>query len=173
MNAEESMTAEEPRATEKTERVKIDDPPQLKVASASLMILGERVEMQSGSPNIMMPTPRAPECSPTTGLVGGKALTTGASLIQVSSSSSEEHVDYSRDDRDFGNEPAPRPDISKFSHMTEEEMQVAASRMELPLGGTTTTEDILSTPIVAFFFQSYNCCFNTCLYEIHRGCRHY
>ena len=51
--AEKSAAIEEPRAMEETERVEIDDPPQLKVTSASLMILGERVEMQSGSPNIM------------------------------------------------------------------------------------------------------------------------
>ena len=79
--------------------------------------------MQSGSPNVMMPTLKAPECSLTTRLVGSKAPTTGASLIHVSSSSSEEHVDYSGDDHDFGNEPAPRPDTCKFSHMTEEEIK--------------------------------------------------
>ena len=139
-----------------TERMKIDDPSQPEVASALLMILGERVEMQPGSPNIIMPTPKAPECSMTTGLVGDKAPTTRASLIQVSSSSSEEGVDYSGEDHDFSNEQAPHPDTSKFSHMTEEETQVAASRMELPLGYTTTTDGIVSTPIIAFLFHHKN-----------------
>jgi len=95
----------------------------------------------------MMPTSRAPKCSLITGLVGGKAPTTGASRIQVSSSSSEEHVDYSGDDHDFGNEPAPRPDTGKFSYMTKEEMQVAASGMELLLG------DILPLRVI-FLLQS-------------------
>jgi len=44
--AEESVAAEAPRAMEETERMKIDDPPQLKVTSASLMIPRERVEIQ-------------------------------------------------------------------------------------------------------------------------------
>ena len=45
--AEESAAAEEPRAMKEKERVKINDPPQLEVASASLMILRERVEMKA------------------------------------------------------------------------------------------------------------------------------
>ena len=70
----------------------------------------------------------------------------------MSPSSSEEYVDYSGDDHDFGDEPDPHPDTSKLSHMTKEEMQVAASGMKLPLEDTTTTESILSTPIIAFIF---------------------
>ena len=92
--------------------VKIDDPSQPEVASVLLMILGERVEMQPGSPNIMMPALKIPECSPTTGPIGGKSLITKASSVQLLSLSSEE------DDYDFGHEPAP-PDASKFSHMDE------------------------------------------------------
>jgi len=74
----------------------------------------------------------------------------------VSPSSSEEYVDYSGDDHDFGDEPDPHPDTSKLSHMTEEEMQVAASGMKLPLEDTTTTKSILSTPIIAFIFYHTN-----------------
>ena len=99
----------------------------------------------------MMPTPKAPECISTTRLVGGKAPTTGASLIQVSSSSSEDRVICSRDDHDFSNKSAPHPDASKFSHMTEEETQVAASGTELSLGDTTTTEGILLLQSSLFF----------------------
>jgi len=72
----------------------------------------------------MMPTLRVSECRPTTGLLGGKALITKTSLVQVSSSSSEERVDYFGDDCDFVYEPAPSLDTSKFSHMTEEEIRV-------------------------------------------------
>ena len=43
--AGESPVVEEPRAMKEIERVEIDDPHQLEVASASLMILGERVKM--------------------------------------------------------------------------------------------------------------------------------
>ena len=85
--------------------------------------------------------------NPTTGLVGGKTPTTGASLIQVSSSSSEERVDYSGDDHDFSNEPAPRLDNSKFSHIIEEETQMAASGTELPL-------EILLPLRILFLLQS-------------------
>ena len=52
MIAKESAAAEEPRAIKETERQKINDPPQPKVTSASLIIQGERVEMRLGSPNI-------------------------------------------------------------------------------------------------------------------------
>jgi len=71
--AEESVATEEPRAMEETERVKIDDPYQLKIASTSLMILGERVEMQLGLPNIMMPALKILKCSLTTGPIGGNS----------------------------------------------------------------------------------------------------
>ena len=125
-----------------------------------------------GSPNIMMPTSRAPKCSLTTGLVGGKAPTTGASRIQVSSSSSEEHVDYSGDDHDFGNEPAPRPDTCKFSHIMEEEIKW------LLQGGTAPWRYFYHWGYSfysnrCFSFPSYKYCFNSYLYDISRGCRYY
>jgi len=47
---EEFAAAEEPTAMEETERVEIDDPPQLKVASASLMIPREN-EDATGQPD--------------------------------------------------------------------------------------------------------------------------
>jgi len=91
----------------------------------------------------MMPALKIPECILTTGLIGGKI--TEVLFVQVLSSSSE------GDDHNFGHEPAP-PDASKFSHMMEKEMPVAAPEMELPLGETATTEGILSTPSSLFFF---------------------
>ena len=70
-----------------------------------------------------MPTFRVVEPSLTTGVLSGKAPVTEVSLVQVSSSSSEEHSGYSGDKVDFGDEPA-LSDTSKFSHIFEEEMQV-------------------------------------------------
>jgi len=72
--AEESIAMEEPRAMEKIERVEMDDPSQPQITSVSLMTLGERVEMQPGSSNIMIPALKIPECSPTIGPLSGKIL---------------------------------------------------------------------------------------------------
>ena len=52
--------------------------------------------------------------------------------------------------------------------MTEEEMQVAASGIELPLGDTTTTGGYSFYSNDRFSFPSYRSCFNTCLYDIRR-----
>ena len=90
------------------------------------------------------------ECSPTTGVLSDKALVTEAFYVQVPSSSSEEHVDLSWDELDFGDEPAP-PDTSKFTHIFEEEMQVDIPAMVPPSGEVTTTEGISSIPPVLFF----------------------
>jgi len=84
-----------------------------------------------------------------------KIPTTGAFLIQVSSSSFEELVDYYGDNHDFSNKPVLRLDTSKFSHMIEE-TQVAPSGMELSLGDAATTNGIVSTPIIAFLFHHTN-----------------
>ena len=61
---------------------------------------------QPGSPSVLMFTSWVMEPSPTTGVFSGKAPVTEASLVLVSSSSSEEHSDYSGEEVDFGNEPA-------------------------------------------------------------------
>jgi len=71
---------------------------------------------QPGSPSVLMPTSRVVEPSPTIGVFSGKAPVSEASFVQVSSSSSEKHSDYSGDEVDFGDEPA-LPDTSKFSHI--------------------------------------------------------
>jgi len=85
-----------------------------------------------------MPALKIPECTPTTGLIGGKAPIFEAPSVQVLSSSSE------GDDYDFGHEPSPS-DASKFSHMTEE-MQVAAPTRSSRLGR-------LLLPKVSFLFH--------------------
>jgi len=87
-----------------------------------------------------MPTSRVVKPSPTTGVLGGKAPITEVSLIQVPSSSSE-HSYYLRDKVDFGDELA-LPNTSKFSHISEEEMQVYFPTMVPPSGGITITEGI-------------------------------
>jgi len=50
------------------------------------MTLKEGAEMRPGSPSIMMLALKIPECSLTTGLIGGKAPIIKAPLIQVLSS---------------------------------------------------------------------------------------
>jgi len=64
----------------------------------------------------------------------------------VSSSSSEEHSDYSGDEVDFGDEPA-FPDTSKFSQIFEEKMQVDVPTMVPPSREITATEGISSIPL--------------------------
>ena len=88
-----------------------------------------------------MSASRIAKPNPTTGLLNGKAPIIEVSLVQVSSSSSEEHGDYSGDEVYFGDEPA-LPDTSKFSHISDEEMQVDVPAMVPPLPEVATTEGI-------------------------------
>jgi len=113
-----------------------------------------------------MSASRVTEPSPTIGLLSGKAPVTEVSLVQVSSSSSEEYGDYSGDEVDFGDEPA-LSDASKFSHISEEEMQVDVPAVVPSSGEVTTTEGISYIPL---FFSSYEHCFNTRLTVICRSC---
>ena len=140
-------------AVEVMERAEVEIPTQSEV-STQLEVTSaqeERVEgQQLGSPSVLMSTPQVTEPSPTMRLLSGKALVTEASFVQVPSSSFEEHVDYSGDKLYFGDEPAP-PDNSKFSHISEEEMQVDILETSLPLEGTATVEGISSIPPFLFF----------------------
>jgi len=79
-------------------------------------------------------------------------------LVQVSSSSSEEHSDYSGDKVDFGDQPA-LPDTSKFSYISEEGMQVYVPATVPPSGEVTTTEGIFSIPL-NYFPIELDKCFN-------------
>ena len=65
----------------------------------------------------MMPALKVVESSLTIGPISGKASVAKASLVQVSSSSSESN------DHHIGHESAPH-DASKSLHVAEEEMQV-------------------------------------------------
>ena len=101
---------------------------------------------QSGSPSVLISTSQVVEPSPTTGVFSGKAPITEASLVHVSSSSSEEHSDYSGDEVDFDDEPA-LPDTIMFSHISEEKMQMDVPAMVPPSGEVSTTEGISSIPL--------------------------
>ena len=72
-------------------------------AASSARERGMKVQ-QSGSPTILMSTSRVVEPSLTTRIFSDKAPVTEASLVQVSSSSSKEHSDYSGEEVDFGND---------------------------------------------------------------------
>jgi len=80
-------------------------------------------------------------------------------LVQLSSSSSEEHEYYSGEEVDFDDEFA-FPDTSKFSHISEEEMQVYVPAMFPPSGEIATAEDISSILLNCFSIKSGRC-FNT------------
>jgi len=93
-------------------------PPQPEAApSTSSMGQEERAnqnDVQSGSPSIMMPSIGFPEKSPTTGLMGTRPPVIEIPLSPVSSPPSDEVIDYSIDDFDFGDKPPP-PNTNKFS----------------------------------------------------------
>jgi len=88
-----------------------------------------------------MSTSQVVEPSPTTRVLSYKSPATETSWIQLSSSSSEEHEYYSGEEVNFSDEPA-LPDISKFLHISEEEMQGYVPAMVLPTGEIATTEGI-------------------------------
>ena len=84
---------------------------------------GRRLEVQKpGSPSVLISTSRVIEPSPTTGVLSGKVSIAETSCVELSSSSSEEHGYYSGEEVDFGDKPT-LPDTSKFSHISEEEIQ--------------------------------------------------
>ena len=76
----------------------------------------------------------------------------------MSSSSSEEHGYYSGEEVDFGDEPA-LPDISKFSHISEEEILGHVPAMVSPIAEIAATEGI-SFILLNWFFIKLGQCFN-------------
>ena len=88
---------------------------------------------------MLIPTSRVIKPSPTTRVLSREALIVETSWVQLSSSSSEEHEYYSGEEVDFGDEPT-LPDTSKFSHISEEEMQVYAAAMVPPSGEVATAK---------------------------------
>ena len=96
---------------------------------------------QPGSPSVLMPTSRLIDRSPTTGVFSGKASIAETSCVELSSSSSEEYGYYSGEEVNFGDEPA-LPDTSKFSHISEEEIQGYVPVTISPIARIAATEGI-------------------------------
>jgi len=95
----------------------------------------------------MMRALKIVESSPTTRPIGVKAPVAKASLVQMSSSSSE------GDDHDIGSEFAPH-DASKSLHMVEEEMQVAPPETELPSKEIVADNGIFSFQPILFLSKT-------------------
>jgi len=114
---------------------------------------------QLGSLGVLMPTSQIVEPNPTTGVLSGKTPITEPSWVQVLSSSSEEHGYYSGEEVDFGDKPA-LPDTSKFSYISEEEMQAYVLTIVPSSGEVTTAEDI-SSILLNYFPIELGRCFNT------------
>ena len=110
---------------------------------------GQGKNILSGSPVEMMPSTTVQEQSPITGLVRARIPAAKVLPTPISSSLLRNKLDYSRDDIDWDN-VRPALDTSKFSYLIEEEVQVASPEKELPLGGTATTEGILSIQLITF-----------------------
>ena len=91
----------------------------------------------------MMSSVEVPEQSPTAGLVKVELPTTRVLPTPISSSSLSEKLDYLGDDDVDWDIVHPSPDTSKYSHLAEEKMQVAALETELPFGETSIVEGIL------------------------------
>ena len=70
----------------------------------------------------------------------------------MSSSSSSEKLDYSRDDDVDWDNVRPAPSTSKYSHLIEEEMLVVVPETDLLFKETTTTEGIHFYPSHHFSF---------------------
>jgi len=98
-----------------------------------------------------MPSSRVVDPSPTTGVLGGKVSIAEASYVALSSSSSGEHEYSSGDEVDFGDEPAP-PDPSKFSHITEEEIQGCDPVTVSPIATIAPAEGTLIVFLTRFPF---------------------
>jgi len=86
-----------------------------------------------------MPSSQVVDPSPTTGVLSGKVSIAETSCVELSSSSFREHEYYSGDEVDFGDEPA-LPDTSKFSHISEEEIQGCDPVTVLPIATITAAE---------------------------------
>ena len=95
--------------------------------------------MRPGSPSIIMSALKVAKSSPTTGPISGKAPVAVASLVQVSSSSSEGY------DHDIGSESAPH-NAGKSLHVVEEEMKLVPLETELSSKEIATAEGIFSFP---------------------------
>ena len=101
------------------------------------------IDIHPSSSVEIMPSVEVPEKSPIAGLIGTGLPITGVLPIPVSSLSSSEKLDYSGDDDADWNDVHSAPDINKYSHLAQEEVQVAAPGIKPPSGETSTVEGIL------------------------------
>ena len=86
-----------------------------------------------------MPSAGVPEQSPISGLVGAKLPTIKVLFTPKSSSSSSEKLEYSGDDDVDWDNVHHAPNANKYSHLAEEEIQVAIPETEPPFRETATT----------------------------------
>jgi len=121
---EEGELADKPIVAEEVKRPEVDiEIPGISTQPGPSSVHERRVEVQQPrSPSVLMPTSRVIDPSPTTGVLSGKVSIADTSCVELSSSSSKEHGYYSGEEVNFGDEPA-LPDTSKFSHISEEEIQ--------------------------------------------------
>ena len=131
-----------------------------------------RVEVrQPRSPSVLMPASRVIEPSPTTGVLSGGASIAETSCVELSSFSSEEYGYFSGEEVNFGDEHA-LPDTSKFSHISEKEIQGYVPVMVSPIAGIVATEGISFVLLNCFSIMlemSSNIFFLTFFYRV--GCR--
>ena len=150
MILEEGELAGEPVMAEEAVRSKVDlvggddvEIPGVSTRPESSSVQERRDEVQQPvSPTVLIPSSRNVDPSPTTGVLGGKVSIAEASYVELSSSSSEEHGYYSGEEVDFGDELA-LPDTSKFSHISEEEIQGCDPVTVSPIATVTATEGTL------------------------------
>jgi len=146
---EEGKFADEPVMAEEVERPEVDlvgrdgvEIPGISAQPEPSSAHGRRVEVQQpGSPSVLMPALRIIDPSPTTGVFSGKVLIAETSCVELSSSSSKEHGYFSSEEVDFGDEPT-LPDTSKFSHISEEEIQGYDPVTASPIARIAATEGI-------------------------------
>jgi len=106
-----------------------------------------------------MPTLKVIKSSPTTGPIGGEASIAEASLVQVSSLSSN------GGNHDIGPEFAPH-DASNSMHVVTEEMQTASPKAEFPSKEIATVEGIFSFLLMSFPIENIDDILILCLNDI-------
>ena len=146
---EERELVGEPVVAEEVERPEVDlvgrddvEIPGFSAQPESSSAHGRRVEVQQPeSPSVLMPASWIINPSLTTGVFSSKVSIVETSCVALSSSSSEDHGYYSGEEVDFGDEPA-LPHTSKFSHISEEEIQGYVPVTVSPIARIAATEDI-------------------------------
>jgi len=154
---EEGELTDEPTTTDEAEQLEVDliGRDDVEILGVSTQLGSSSVqerrdeEQQPGSSTVLMPSSRVVDPSPTTGVLGGKFSIAGASCVELSSSSFREHEYYSGDEVDFGDEPA-LSDPSKFSHISEEEIQVCDPVTVSPIATIAAAEGTLVVFLTLF-----------------------